>query len=298
MKTIPVFWHGQKDGRGFYNCTTFINHIFDRAGLSVHEPAWDGITEGTDGGIVVVHGGREPDRFQKLCDDINELDWVFLIFLGDEEGSFPAEFVTHPRMVRWIQEPILGRHDTFDGFLIDGYTPKINKMDGLLGYPPDRLPRDLDWMFAGQVTHQRRIECVNALMGIPEGGVIVQSKGYCQGVSIIEYNRLMHRAKIVPCPSGPHSQDSARPWEALECGAIPILDNFSPQRSRPGFWNLVLGTHPLPTINEWDNVERYIELLTDNWEEQQQEVQRWWRDYKMGISAKFVNQLHRLRDGK
>ena len=292
--SIPVFWHGQKDGRGRYNCTTFINDIFDRAGLDEHFPAWNGIPEGTEGGVVVVHGGREPDRFQKLCDDIGELDWVFLIFLGDEEGSFPAEFVTHPRSVRWIQEPILGRHDNFDQFLIDGYTPKTKSLVELFRYNV----RDLDWVFAGQVTHERRTACVEALMEIPTGGVIVQSKGYCQGVSIEEYHSLLTRAKIVPCPSGPHAQDSARPWEAIECGAIPILDNFSPRRRQTGFWELVLGDHPLPTICDWAELPELIEKLKAGWSDRQRSCLHWWRNYQMLVMAKFITQLDALENGE
>jgi len=294
---IPVIWHSQQDARGHYNCTTFINDIMDSNHCGPHIAGWDGIPKGTEGAIVIVHGGREEGRFQKLQNDILPLEWVLLIFLGDEEGSFPAEMIEHPNKVWWVQEPIPGRHDHANRFLIDGYTPKTRKFvtfhKALVSMGKSKK-KDLDWVFAGQVTHVRRRDCVDALRTIDWGGVIVETKGYCQGVSIEEYHDLLLRAKIVPCPSGPCAPDAARAWEALECGAIPILDEYSPRFQCDGYWTKVLGPHPLPVIRDWAALPFRIKELLEDWPAKASECQRWWESYKAWMKAALALDLYEL----
>jgi hypothetical protein len=273
---VPVIWHAQEDSRGYYNCTAMVNDLFDSHGCGPHYPARNKMPD-VEGAIVVVHGGRELGGLDRLNRDIEPLKWVLLIFLGDEESQFPAEQVEHPNKICWVQEPLPGKHDFADRFILDGYTPHTRKC---LIELPDALERDLDWCFAGQMTHERRWACRNALQNIDWGGVIVESKGYCQGVSLSEYYRLLRRAKIVPCPSGPFSPDSARVCEALECGAIPILDDLSPTRKEPGFWKMVLGDHPLPVVTDWSTLPRVIEELKSHWNERVLECELWWACYK------------------
>lgn len=276
---IPVIWHSQSDGRGRYNCTAMVNDLFD-AYDCVHYPGWNKMPD-VDGAVVIVHGGREIGRLDKLNMDIEDLKWVLLIFLGDEESSFPAELVEHPNMIAWVQEPLPGRHDFAKRYILDGYPHDYKSY-----ITP--CEKDLDWVFAGQVTHERRRACVTALQGIDWGGIIVESKGYCQGVSRGEYYRLMCRARIVPCPSGPLSPDAARPWEAIECGAIPILDDLSPSRKEPGFWNYVLGQHPFPVLTDWSTLPSVIEKIKKgNCELLYNECARWWWSYRL----KFMNSL-------
>jgi hypothetical protein len=288
-----VVWHAQEDGRGHYNCTQFINDIMDANDCGPHLPGWHRMPD-VPGAIVIVHGGKEEGRFQTLQNDIAKLDWVLLIFLGDEDGSFPAEMIQHPNMKWWVQEPIPGRHDEADRFLLDGYTPRTLDLCWAFRNGPD-IQRDLDWVFAGQVTHERRRACVDALRTIDWGGMVVETKGYCQGVSIEEYHRLLWRAQIVPCPSGPCAPDAARAWEALECGAIPILDEFSPRFQRPGFWTWVLGDHPLPVINDWSTLPNRIKEILEKGPGYRLHCQDWWMWYKEKMKKGLAEDLSALR---
>jgi hypothetical protein len=259
----------------------------------IHYPGWKRMPI-VDGAVVVVHGGREPGRLDRLNMDIEDLKWVLLIFLGDEEASFPAELVEHPNKVVWVQEPLPGKHDFADRYMLDGYTPFTHLLK-------KTVEKDLDWCFAGQCTHERRRACVMELQdNIDWGGVIVQTKGYCQGVSPAEYHHLLSRSKIVPCPSGPMSPDSARVCEALECGAIPILDDLSPTREEPGFWRMVLGAHhPLPVIIDWKDLPEMIHGLRRDWVMRSVECQNWWLNYKFQfINNWLVNDLKMLRGEK
>jgi hypothetical protein len=64
MVQTPVIWHSQDDGRGYYNCTQMLNDAFDLQGC-VHYPGWKRMPL-VDGAVVVVHGGRELGRLERL----------------------------------------------------------------------------------------------------------------------------------------------------------------------------------------------------------------------------------------
>lgn len=274
---IPILWHAEKEGRGRYNSTAMLNEMFDTYEC-VHHPCGGirMVPKNIDGAVVVVHGCQERGSIDRLNADIENLKWVLLIFIGDEEASFPVEQVVHPNKKVWKAEPIPGRHNNADRFLLNGY-PHDCKEHVVKCY------KDLDWVFAGQVTHQRRIDCVDALRRIPWGGIIVETKGYTQGVSRAEYYHLLCRAKMAPCPSGPYSPDAARPWEALECGTIPILDTRSAYYPETeGFWDYIFGgaDHPFPVISNWEDLPEFMELLKPRWEPKRDVCVRWWKQYK------------------
>lgn len=287
---IPVIWHSQDDGRGRYNCTTMLNSMFDTYEC-LHLSGLPRIPDGLPGAVMIVHGGRQLGSIDRVNMDLESLRWAIVICLGDEECSFPVEEIEHPNCRIWVQEPMPGRHDFADRFILDGYTPHTKKFVKEL-YD---TTRDLDWVFAGQVTHARRRACRDALQSIDWGGVIIESKGYCQGVSIEEYHRLLFRAHIVPCPSGPFSPDSARVCEALECGAIPILDDLSPTRHEPGFWGMVLGpNHPLPVVQSWDTLPDVLREVKASWHERREEIAKWWLRYNMEFYAWLGQDLKEL----
>jgi hypothetical protein len=278
---LNVMWHAQKDSRGYYNSTAMLNEALDKF-TCMHHFCSERFPKDVDGGVVIVHGGREIGHVGRLNIDLDTLKWAIVIYLGDEECSFPIEdVVLRPNMIEWIQEPLPGRHDRMKRRMICGYGHRHDSY-----FPAGKPDRDLEWFFGGQVTHSRRRACVDALRTMDWGGIIIETKGYHQGVSLEEYYRTLWRAQIVPCPSGVMSPDAARPWDALECGAIPILDDLSPARSTPGFWEYVLGDHPLPVITDWSELPRRIESMKrQNTKLLQREATVWWTDYRW----KFLN---------
>jgi len=272
---IPVIWHSQTDGRGFYNCTALLNWMFDKYKDLAHFTRNDlsAVADRNAGAVFIVHGGRQLGEIDLVNRDIEKFEYVLVILLGDEECSFPFEQLEHQHMMTWVQEPMPGRHDSADRYIIDGFTPYTEETSRIA------VVRDYDWFFAGQVTHERRRACVQAMQSMSWGGVIIETKGYCQGISQTEYQMMLRRAKFVPCPSGPFSPDAARPWEALQMGAIPILDDLSPTRHEPGFWKYVLGNHPLPVLTDWAALPETIEVLKRGYSQKQFECITWWAKY-------------------
>jgi len=78
---LDVVWHSQKDGRGRYNCTAQVGDMLDRYDC-IHHPGWDKMPE-VEGAVVIVRGGREIGRIDKLNMAIENLRWVLIIALGD-----------------------------------------------------------------------------------------------------------------------------------------------------------------------------------------------------------------------
>lgn len=277
--TIPVIWHAQDSSRGYYNSTAMVNEILDQSACD-HIWGMGRMPEGLDGAVFIVHGCRELGGIDKLNLDLQKFPkWALIICLGDEENTFPVERIEHPNKIIWVQEPRPGRHDFADRLIINGYSDRLRQ------YLASGVPKENDWFFAGQVTHERRRDCVTALQGLDWGGIIIETKGYTQGVSRTEYVFQMQRARIVPCPSGPFCQDAARVWEALECGAIPILDDISPARPEGGFWKYLLGYHPLPVIREWALLPLYLKEIKANYDSVHALCMNWWAAYKAEYST-------------
>lgn len=275
---IPVVWYNVSD-RLRKNSTTMFNWMLDTYGCT-----HGNVVPDAGGAVVVVHGESCMDAVARLQIEIQQLEWVVLAYLGDECQQFPIERITHPNMKLWVQDADPKRAPLIDRYLPGGYAPGCAHRD---------VPRDLDWFFAGQITHPHRQACVDALARIPGGGFSVQTKGYTQGISAEEYYRCLSRAKFIPCPSGPVSPDSTRVWESLECGAVPIVDFSSPQ-GRGGFWDLQAPNAPFPVIEDWATLPELINANLAGWEQLSAKVQDWWTDYKANYCSWLQEDISEL----
>lgn len=280
MEPINVVWFGVS-GRLRKNCTAMLNEMLDKYEC-VH---WVEEIPPVEGAVVVVHGESCMDKVASLNIELSQLKWVVLIYLGDECQQFPVEHISHPNMKLWVQDADWRRPIKIDRFLPGGYAHGCAQVN---------VPRDLDWFFAGQITHEHRRACIRALELIPDGGFSVQTKGYTQGISHTEYFRCLSRAKFVPCPSGPHSTDSTRVWEALECGAIPIVDASSPVRPE-GFWDAITPDRPFPLIHDWAELPALLPRLLDRYEILSTEVAQWWQRYKNNYYEWIEEDMEALR---
>ena len=245
--------------------------------------------ENKDVGVFVIPGRHSAG--QEHYDVLNDAaDWfrkIVFVVIGDEEGLFQTDKLQHDNKKVW--------------FLMPPYNPK-QKVDrvGPNGWPTGAIEmiaaakkhvhnRPYDWCFLGQVTHRRRVECVEAAWEIPNGKLL-PTKGFTQGVPREDYYASMVRSKVVLCPSGPCTPDSFRFCEALEAGAIPIADDLTPRADYPaGYWQYVFGTDklPFPVISDWNTLPNVIADCLKNWQRKSCECQTWW----MATKHKLVNQM-------
>lgn len=258
------------------NDQTMIRDAFNRLGYQqIEQPTLD--TSGYKQAIVVSKGAVED--LPNLMAQLALLDRVLFFVTSDEESLFPAHFIDHPHMRQWTMHP--RRHKVLDStrLLLTGYQPGIT--------PVDPRTRDLDWFFAGQVTHQRRQECVAELRHM-DGGLLLGTDGFMKGMPMQEYYETMCRAKVVPCPSGPNVQDTFRFVEALECGAIPLVDAACPIDYEPGYWEWFFqGDVPFPTVYNWMELPEVMAQTLRDWEPLNRNITQWWLDYKKS----FINRI-------
>jgi hypothetical protein len=249
-----------------------------------HQVGFEGLD--APGAIVVVPAANQASRAAEINAELAKFDWVFVILTSDEERRFPLGALSHPNMAVWVQYP--RKDDKADGFLPVGWPGHFPAL--LTG----REHRDNRWVFAGQVNHRRRKELVSVLRDL-DGGVLVESPGFTQGLGHREYAALLSSAEMVPCPSGPQSVDSFRVWESLEAGCIPVVDS---QRPDPGgwlvdsswLWGLVLGGRvPFPVIGDWAS---FPDLAVEVGERAR--LSAWWSGWKREWCLRIGGTVRRL----
>lgn len=236
------------------------------------------------GGIVIIPGAYQSDYIDEINKEINRYEWIILIITSDEESKFPIEKIKHPNIRIHVQYPKKPRHNTYEKFPI-GYTKETRKHLSL-------KEKDLDFFFSGQVTNSRRRQCVEQLRNM-ENGLLVETKGFSQGLKTDEYMENMNRAKVVPAPAGGISADSFRLYEALEAGAVPIGDNIS-DSGDVDFWGYMFGAVHFYEINEYKNLPEYIKGLVQSYPHQNNRSQAWWIKFKRDLKERLVDEVEEL----
>lgn len=201
------------------------------------------LLEGIDYAEILVTPGHWRDG-QVINDYLDKPTLVMIT--SDEEGDCPFwEVNYHPV---WKMTPNLALAYRPDRAVPLGYTPHTRPALLKLGMPIKKG----SWFFAGQVTNPRRHSCLEALRELP-GGELIETEGFTLGISTDEYMRRMWEASWVPCPAGNVRPATFRMWEALEAGAVPILDATSPAGDQE-YWPFVLGDHPFTVLADWSQV--------------------------------------------
>ena len=290
---IPVLFlnPGSTVHRGVWWDQTIVEWMLreSRHDLTTFEGSWAGVPD-TDGIVVVIHAesGTDPtDHIAKLNERIARYRWVLLIVTSDETDRWPWWTIKGTgHMIVWRQHPIMS---TPDRILPLGPPPHAIDM------PPPDGPRDLDWFFAGQITHDRRRECADALRGLPHGE-LVETDAFLTGLPTDEYMRRLASARVAPAPSGPYTPDTFRLYEALESGCVPIVD-MGPTDDDPAtwrYWNQAFGEFPMPLVAAWS--DQTLVKVRDAARDAGLAVacESWWQLTKRNLARRFDADIDRL----
>jgi hypothetical protein len=253
-----------------------LNECFDLMECT-HWSGWAVMPTDISGAIVVVHGGNEHEHAEAINGLIQPLKWVIFVVIGDEAAQFDHSLINHPNIRRWTQNPKPGVTPKADRYLICGYPNDCREELRQIG----TIQKTFDWFFAGQMSHARR-HAMGAALDDCGNGLIIPTAGFGQGVNHSTYYRYMAKAKIVPCPSGPETADSYRMAEALEAGAVPILDACALD-GRLGYWELVFGKHSFPVIEDWATLPSVMDAVLHDYDRYQRLTQYEWKRYKVAM---------------
>lgn len=282
---VPVLWvslHDDVLARGYAD-QGLIEAMFDRTlwtpphALTYEHHEVRGEFPDVEGAVVVVPYRHHHDDTEWLRRQLIRLRWSVLMLVGDEEWDGPWQRLMLGGASRpvWIMQPQPEHAEYASEMLPCGWYPGTR--EGLMAGRDATSGRSLRWMFGGQITHARRAQLVRTLRRM-RGGRLIETPGYLQGVPQAEYMALVADAKVVPCPSGPKSVCTARTEEALEAGAVPVLDALKPDEPQFDYWGLLWPDHPLRVSHDWRTFPQVAAEV--NWPSEAVQAWSWWQQRK------------------
>ena len=173
-----------------------------------------------------------------------------------------------------------------------------------LGFSADMVPSDAKaserryaWSFVGDAEKASRPDALLALSPIEphlcfsstEVSGLTFFRATAKGKKKIpreDFVRYLGQSAFVPTPMGNASLESCRVYDALECGAIPIVE----RRMTLDYFKRLLGDHPLPTVRAWSEARELVKKLVrdpDKLDELQQKCQAWWKHHQSVLTQEI-----------
>lgn len=277
MNKIPVKFLNFDDSspeQGYWDMY-FLEKIFSKEEFEIKKT----FTNLDHYAIIVVPGSQNVNHIEDINKYIGQLDGVLLIICGDEEHKINPSDVKHPNMKLWTMNPDPTKtYTNVDHFIGEGFTPQTDEF-----LSKELSTRNLKWFFSGQNTHFQRNKCIEQLRTL-EGGELNETYAFADGMSREEYIEKMSQSIAIPCPNGPTSPDTFRFYEALECGAVPII-------IRSEYWHMLFGEKiPALEITEWKNLSQdVVNYIFDVYPKLNNEFFAFWIKYKRDFYNNLLN---------
>jgi hypothetical protein len=197
------------------------------------------------------------------------------------------------------------RYDCFRGVLRSYWSSIFNPRRVLqfpVGYTAGSQParplsaaeRAYIWSFAGGAAKSSRPEMIKAFSLIAPGFVHITDAPNAKPIGAGEYQQIMRQSVFAPCAMGNVNLECYRPYEALQAGAVPILE----KRIGLDYFRGLLGEHPMPTFTTWPEAARFVMRMKADFAAQDRLIAQcaeWWTGYKRDLSARiaqFVQESH------
>lgn len=137
--------------------------------------------------------------------------------------------------------------------------------------------RSLNWSCIVHRIDQSRVELANIFQGMPNG-MFYAVDHHGPRLSTEEMSRIYRDSIFVPCPSGRITPESFRVFEALENGAIPIVQ-------KTDYWHLCYGIDfpAIQVFSWWEARETMNIMLGDPMvlEKYRRNCVEWWTNSKI-----------------
>lgn len=146
------------------------------------------------------------------------------------------------------------------------------------------------WGFAGDCNKSSRKPMYDAMKNVL-GGKVHLTSGFAStdALDVASYQALLSDCVFAPCPSGWVHLETFRTYEALESGAIPIIE----RRKAFDYHTLLLGPHPIPTLDRWEDAPELIASIraADGGDTLQAACVAWWQKAKLDIRMRMQNDI-------
>jgi hypothetical protein len=164
-----------------------------------------------------------------------------------------------------------------------GYSAGFQGSSGELG----TARRPWLWSFLGAAGKSSRPEMIRALEPVTPHFMHITDRGAVARIGKREYEQILRDSIFVPSSMGNVNLECFRVYEALECGAIPILE----KRIGLDYFRGLLGEHPMPAFANWGGAARFLrEIGRDRaaMDRLQVECVAWWSGYKRVLQERMV----------
>lgn len=206
-----------------------------------------------------------------------------------------------------VDEPSRDSSATYDhvtfavriGFDLEKYRDAKNLLVVPLGVPNNfvrppsvRAIRDrrFSWSFLGEIKNANRQNMVSKLSTLKGESFVHATSAWnsTDSLSGVDYSDVLANAVFVPSPPANVHLECYRTYEALECGAIPVVDTTYYRDTFDA---------PFPIVEPtWEDAPEVLNAFLDrreSLEELHQRCTAWWEDAKQSYPQK----VRRLADG-
>jgi hypothetical protein len=178
------------------------------------------------------------------------------------------------------------------GFALEKYCEATNLLVVPLGVPNNFvqpaiikaiLEREFSWSFLGEIKNASRRHMVSKLTNVKGENFVHSTSAWNSTDSLrgLEYSNVLANTVFVPSPPANVHIECYRTYEALECGAIPVVDTTY---YRDTF------AAPFPIVQPtWDDAPEVLNAFLDRRESLEELHQRctgWWEDVKKSYPQK------------
>ncbi len=146
------------------------------------------------------------------------------------------------------------------------------------------------WSFLGAANKSSRPEMVRALEPIHPNFTLITDRGNTTRLGKREYEKILRDSIFIPSSMGNVNLDCFRVYEALESGAIPILE----KRRTLDYFTHLFGKHPLPTFVSWPQAARFLGKIVKDaaaLDALQAECMNWWLMYQQNLQLRIADHL-------
>ena len=137
--------------------------------------------------------------------------------------------------------------------------------------------RSLNWSCIVHRLDQSRVDLANIFQGMPNG-MFYAVDHHGPRLSTEEMSRIYRDSIFVPCPSGRITPESFRVFEALENGAIPIVQ-------KTDYWHICYGIDfPAIQVFSWQEARETINIMLGDpmvLEKYRRNCVEWWTNSKI-----------------
>ncbi len=216
---------------------------------------------------------------ESVLNQVANAKGVGLLHLGEEYlRSALTEYAAFSYIIRNF--PFVGSQSDGVKSIPIGYTRNLGP-----GSRKRASDRKYTWMFAGGWKADRHV--MGKRFQSWSGGLFDMPEDPRDGISRQAYLDGMADAAFAPCPAGNLVLETARPYEALYFGAIPLL----PKRRGSDVFKEVLGDHPLPVFDHWHEARSFAEKVHSDpigLDALQNECLTWWDESQVRWGDELV----------